>query len=382
MTISTRISRLLAVAAPLVTLAILAACARQPAPPPDDVTVHGDTVTFRRARPGEPSEGEKSLTVAPVQQLRPRTARFPGHLVWNEDRTVRVSSPFAGRVAAIHASPGDRVAAGAPLVTLASPDIGAAQADLAKAEADLALADKALRRARDLQAAGVLAARDREQAESDHAHALAERERARRRLQPYGATAAVDGQFVVRSPLAGVVVERSVNPGQEVRPDQAAPLFVVSDPSTLWLQVELPEDDAAATRVGQTVLVRRETGGVAPRPARVVSVADTVDPVTRSLRTRAVLDNGDRALKAEQFVRVDVTATGNPMPVVPAAAVFLVGDRQFTWVADGKGNYHRREVATAEEGGGEVAIRSGLGAGELVVTSGGLLLQQQAAGGG
>jgi cobalt-zinc-cadmium efflux system membrane fusion protein len=364
----------------LVTLPFVAGCGKGKPPAPDEelVTLNGDTITFHRPASGAPREEEKYLTLARVTKVRPQVKRYPGRVVWNEDRTVRISSPFAGRVVRIQAQIGDRVAAGTPLLTLTSPDIGSAQSDAAKADADLLLAEKAATRARDLQSAGIVAAREMEQAEADLAHARAERARALRRLEPYGVAAVVDGQFIVRSPIAGVVVERAANPGQEIRPDQAAALFVISDPESLWLQLDLPEESAALTRVGQEITVHRATGALS-RVARVVSVPDAVDPLTRTLRTRAVLGNPDRALKAEQFVAVDVTATGEPTPVVPASAVFLVGDRQFAWVSDGPGVYKRRTVTTDGEANGEVAISAGLGANDVVVTRGAIYLQQLAA---
>ena len=349
-------------------LVCLAACGRHSpdAAVDESVTVRGDTVVFHRRPGGELRDQEKEFVIAKVDSLHTAIRHFPGRIIWNEDRTVRVSSPFGGRVVRISAQVGDRVAAGAPLLTLASPDIGGAQSDAAKAEAEFVLAEKSLRRARDLQAAGVVAARDVEQSEAELASVRAERERTRHRLAPYGVATIVDGQFVVRSPIAGVVVERAANPGQEVRPDQAAPLYVVSDTASLWLQVDLPEDKAAETRVGEEIAVRRTNDAVV-RTARVVSVADAVDPLTRTLHTRAVLPNADRALKAEQFVSVDANTTANPVPVVPATAVFLTGDRQFVWITDGRGTYSRREVTPA-----------GVAADELVVARGGLFLQQLA----
>ncbi|MFX8922143.1 biotin/lipoyl-binding protein, partial [Acinetobacter baumannii] len=92
---------------------------------------------------------------------------------WNEDRTVRVSSPFSGRVVAIEVKPGDRVNAGQTLAWLSSADYGSAQADARKAHAALELASKNAARSQDLFEHGVAAERDAEQAKADLAAAEA-----------------------------------------------------------------------------------------------------------------------------------------------------------------------------------------------------------------
>ena len=65
-----------------------------------------------------------------------------------------------------------------------------------------------------------------------------------------------DGSYVLRSPLPGIVVERNLNPGQEFRPDQSgAPLFVVTDPSSLWIQIDAGEADLAKLKKGEGLLI-------------------------------------------------------------------------------------------------------------------------------
>src|SRR5207302_112356 len=127
---------------------------------------------------------------------------------------------------------GAAVRAGQPLAEMASPDFGQAQADARKAQADLALATKSLERAHDLNSHGVLSTKDLQQAQADHAKARAEADRAHERLRVYGQSADA-GTFTLKSPISGTVVERNLNPGQELRSDTsgAPPLFVISDPT-------------------------------------------------------------------------------------------------------------------------------------------------------
>lgn len=119
----------------------------------------------------------------------------------------------------IAAQPGDRVKAGQALAYLASPDFGQAQADAGKAQADIALAEKNLARIRELHDNGVAPRKDLSQAEAEHARARSELARAQGRVRLYGGGTGIDQTLALKSPIAGTVVERNLNPGQELRSD-------------------------------------------------------------------------------------------------------------------------------------------------------------------
>jgi cobalt-zinc-cadmium efflux system membrane fusion protein len=97
----------------------------------------------------------ESITSVPIEPRREMTLCFNGRLVWNEDRTVRVFAPFAGRVVSIAVRPGDRVKRGHTLAVLAAPELGVVQAEARKAEQDHSLAQKNLARVQELYMAGV-----------------------------------------------------------------------------------------------------------------------------------------------------------------------------------------------------------------------------------
>ena len=180
---------------------------------------------------------------------------------------MRVFSPVAGRVDTVLGVLGQPVTAGTPLARIASPDFGQAQADARRAAGDLQLAERSLNRVRELNAHGAAANKDVEAAEADHTRALSEEERAAARLALYGGSdQAIDQMYALKSPIAGVIVEKNINPGQEVRPDQIlanapqlfAPLFVISDPAKLWLQLDVTELQAPSLTPGQPLKVHSQ----------------------------------------------------------------------------------------------------------------------------
>jgi cobalt-zinc-cadmium efflux system membrane fusion protein len=351
----------------------------------DDSSVGGNirSDSLRVALPAT-SPQLKSLTIEAVRPEAPDSLRLPGRVVWNEDATVRVFSPFAGRVVRVVADVGRRVRKGDTLALISSPDFGQAQADARRAAADLAQAERAAVRAADLVEHGVAAKKDLEAAQGDVARARAEADRANARLAQYGADAsAADQSFALRAPIGGVVVDRSLSPGQEVRPDQMlanapqlfAPLFTITDPTRLWVLVDASERDAAELRSGLAVRVRSDALS-RDFPATITVVGSSVDPNTRTVKARAVVPNEGGLLKAEMMVSVGLANAGPSSLQVPDGAVVSDGAKHVVFVAEGAGRFRRQEVSVGGERDGFTSIRAGLTATDRVVADGALLVEQ------
>jgi membrane fusion protein, heavy metal efflux system len=367
---------LLAVAATLLAACGDVAAPEGPAPP----VVQGEALQFR-----EGSAQLKVLASRAAEIEGERAVMASGRLVWDETVTTRLFAPVAGRITSLEAKPGDFVRKGQVLARLSSPEFGQAQAEARRAQADLGVAEKAAARQRELGAAGVVARKDVEAAEADLARARAEHQRASARLRAYGAGEAEDQIFALASPIGAMVAERNANIGQEFRPDQAAPgtpaLFVLSDPTRLWAQLELPEGAISSVFRGQEVLLAADAVPDVSVKAKIEYVPDGIDPLTRTLRVRASVPNPGRRFKAEMFVRGALRVKGSGSPVVPASAVLLVAGRHVLFVDKGQGRFERRTVRAEDAGVERMRVIEGLREGERVVTEGALFLQQALAGG-
>ena len=362
-------------AAPAIAAALAAGCSEAPqelrAPAP---RVENGRVIFAASSPQI-----AVLSVVEAQRSHPRTLRVPAHLVWDEDVTARIYPPFAGRVVRIDAKPGDRVASGQVLARLASPDFGEAQANARKAATDLALAEKTLARVSDLVQHGVAPRKELLEAEAQVERARADYASAAERVRLYAGGTTVNASFALRSPIAGTVVERNVNPGQELRPDMAsaggAALFVVTDPTRLWIMLDATERDLAFLKPGERVRFRAGPYGDEHFSARLDVVSDAIDPETRTVRARGSLVNQDRRLKGQMFVTAELEAPAAEGVSVPGKAVFLIGSRQYAFVEESPGRYARIEVEAGSEEGGTVTVTRGIVPGQRVVVDGSLFLQ-------
>ena len=369
----------------LLALALLSGCGREPSQPPGppQARIDGEKLSYP---PGSPQLAY--LTVQAAQPRRLALTHLTGRLYLADDTTVRVFTPVAGQVAAVSADVGQSVPRGGALAEISSPDYGQALADTRAAGANLKQAEQTLARSKDLFEHGAAALKDVEAAEAAHGAALAERDRAASRLSLYHGSEADTGEtYVLRSPLAGVVVERSINPGQEVRADQMlanatnlyAPLFVISDPSKLWLQVDAAETDLGDLQPGQRLRISSKAFPDRVFDGAVSNIGPSLDPATRTVRVRGAVANPDRLLKAEMYVSVDVVRDEAKVAragvEVPSKAIFTIDRKSYLFVELSPGSFVRRSVEIGTEKDGKAPVLAGVAAGESVVTEGGLLLE-------
>jgi len=353
--------------------AALAGCARKAAAPEKaPFRVDGDVVAFDDA-----AAEASTVRVSPLSRTSDDHVDVTGRLVWDDDDTARVFSPVSGRVARIARDFGASVARGALLAEMSSPDFGQAQSDAARADADLQAAQRTFDRLSQVYERGGASRKDRDQAEADLARARAEAERTRRRLELWGGTAPgrVDQSFPLRSPVEGVVVERNINPGQEVRSDATTPLFVISDPRRLWVLLDVTERDVADVAPGAPLEVRTPAFDGRAFEGVLDTVGAGLDPATRTVRARGKVSNPDGLLRAEMYVTVEVTKTETARRLLaPARAVMQDGEGRFVFVEEGKGRYRRVPVRVGPEKEGVIPVLSGLADGARIVVEGELLL--------
>jgi len=336
---------------------------------------------------------------ATLKFAQARAADFQGRLqtegkiATDDDVTTQVFSPYSGRVTRILVKAGDRVRAGQPLFEVQAAEFTQGQSDLiaAAAQAKLAQANEARLHALYQSAGGAL--KDWQQSQSDLAAADAALQAARGRLRILGVSdteiAALEhgsrgGAATVNAPISGVATQRLIGVGQaigSVTNGGAAPAFVISDLSKVWLTANVREADSALVHPGQTVDVR-----VLALPGRVFTakidyIAPAIDPTTRRLAVRAVLSNADGALKPEMFA--SFTLAEGPLQkavTAPEDAVIYEGDTARVWVAHpGSKTLELRQITAGPAVDGQVQVLSGLRPGDWVVTSGSLFIDRAAA---
>jgi cobalt-zinc-cadmium efflux system membrane fusion protein len=348
-----------------------------------------------------------TLTVAPVRQEVFRTgAVTEGKIAVNEDIATPVYSPYAGRVTRLLAKPGDRVERDQPLFMIETADAVQAQNDLIsalaasnKARSQLNLTETVERRLRALYQDKAVALREVQQAESEAINARNDLraadsglQAARNRLRILGRSDAEIDSFqtsgtltretAIVSPIGGTVVQRRVGPGQFLSSGAPDPVFVVGDLSSVWLVAYIREADAPHVRVGQGINFSVLAFPDRTFTGKVSYVGAALEPNTRRLAVRAVIDNAEGLFRPEMFANVTVfTGDETPSAAVPREAILYEGSAARVWaVTDGEGIEMRR-ITPGLNNGKYVQVLDGLKPGERVVTRGSLFIDRIATGG-
>ena len=355
----------------LLVLAGTPACGRH------DLGNRAASAADRRLTPAQLS----FLKFAPVAQVEAGdVADLNGTIEFDEEHTARLAAPVPGRVVQLLVQAGDRVDADQSLVALESPEVKAAQAEYVRADGDSRLARKTAERATRLRAAQAIAEKDYLQAEEDAQKAAADFAHARAQLERLRvAPGEPSSRYLLRSPLAGTVVERKALVGMEASAESAEPLVVVSDLSRVRVMVRVPERQLPLLQPGQAVAVRVDaypqefTGTVA-------AVGDVIEDATRTVPVRCTVPNPDRLLKPAMFARVTLKAPpGLRLTVVPSHALLSDGQHFRVLVRAADGRLESRPVEVGAQVDGLVQVLSGLRVGEEVVSEGALFAAQQLA---
>ena len=333
----------------------------------------------------------KTLTVEPVGLHGFVSEELTeGKIAANADHATPVFSPYSGRITRVIAGLGDTVKAGAPLATLEASEFVQAQNDLATAASQLKLARITETRKHALYDAKGGSLQDWQAAQTDLTAAETALSAVRNRLSILGKSpteiAALEKNQTISpvatlsAPIAGVVVDRQVGPGQYVQSGGAIPQFTIADISSVWLLANVRETDAALVKLGQSVEVHVPAYPERVFKARLTYVSAVVDPVTHRLPVRAEIGNRDGALKPEMFANFRIlTSEASESPAVPQSAVLYEGAAAHVWVVAGDGLLSLRSIRTGRSNDGLIEVLEGLKPGENVVTKGGLFIDQAAA---
>ncbi len=315
-----------------------------------------------------------------------RTIEATGAVDFDNDQATSVLAPISGPVSRLVVSPGDKVKKGDPLAYVDSPDFATAISTYRKALVTahttrrLADLDKDL-----LQHQGV-AQKEADQAETDAASAEADAYAALQTLvslnvDPQTIKDVEQGrpiariQGVIRSPIAGTVVEKLISPGQLLQAGTTA-CFTVADLSRVWVMAQVSNSDLPAVHVGDTVDV---ITGMDAKPIKgeVDNVAALVNPDTRLVAARVVVNNAHGLLRKQMYVSVRIHSLRPETGMMVPVSSILRDDENlpFVYVAQSDGSFARRSVTQGYRVGDQFQIPNGLRAGDQIVVDGGIFVQ-------
>jgi cobalt-zinc-cadmium efflux system membrane fusion protein len=348
-----------------------------------------------QATPASAVASDVTLSAAQRQHIRlytvassdyRRAIETTGTVDFDNDQATSVLAPFSGPVARLLVSPGDKVIKGQSLALVDSPDFAAAISAYSKALVTARNARRLSDADKDLVQHDGVARREAQQAETDAANADADRDAALQSLLALG----VDRQVIkaieqgrplarmqaaIRAPIAGTVVEKLITPGQLLQTGTTA-CFTVANLSRVWVMAQLSDDDLASVGVGDPADIITGTGSK-NLAGTVANVAALVNPDTRLVSARVVVDNPGDVLKKQMYVSVVIHSRQQSRGILIPVSAILRDDENlpFVYVAQRDGSFARRHVTLGYRSGNSDDVVAGLTAGERIVVDGGIFVQ-------
>ncbi len=309
-------------------------------------------------------------------ESRPGGARLDAMatIVYAATRRAEVNARATGVVREVRVETGAKVEAGATLAVLESASVGADQSRVGAASTRVRVAQAEHDRTVDLQKAGVSSKKELLAARQELDAARSELAALRASLGMVGSTKG--GGYALTSPIAGTVTRRAASIGQHV--EVGGTMFEVADTSTMWAEIEVPEQDIGLVAVGQSVTLFADALKGREFAGRVESIATEVDPHTRTVDVRASVDNPDGALRANMFARARIALGGaRPTVMVPRAAVQRAKGVPLVFVRVADDAFEARRVKLGLAEPDAVELVEGVKPGEAVVTEGSFLLKTE-----
>jgi membrane fusion protein, copper/silver efflux system len=286
-----------------------------------------------------------------------------------EDESLRfdVNVKFAGWLRALRVErTGDRVRRGETLFTVYSPDLVATERELLLAIEN----ERRLAESGDAEAAGDAARLTRASRDRLRLWDVPETE-----IERIVRTGRVGTEVPIVSPAAGTVLVKNAVEGMAVTPGMT--LYTIADLSRVWILADLYAGELPAVHRGDPVDVIPSFLAGRRFEGRVDFLYPTVNAETRTVRMRIVAANPSGELRPGMFATVSVRGAAREALAVPRSAVIDTGKRTIAFVETSPGHFEPRELSVGERTADFVEVRSGLRAGERVVTSANFLIDSE-----
>jgi len=271
------------------------------------------------------------------------------------DESVVIRPEIAGRISEIHFEEGHNVKKGSLLATLDSSEV---RAQLASAQAQATLDAQRLERAEDLHKKNFISRQALDEAHSNNARSQASRQEAQAKV----------AKSEIRAPFNGVAGLRQVSQGAYVA--AGTDIARLEKIDQLKLDFRVPEVYLSRLKTTQQVKVQVDAYPDESFAGTIYAIEPALDEATRTVLIRARIANVDLKLRPGMFGRVQLQLAVREKAVwVPEQAIVPKGQDAFVFrVANGK--VALVKVQTGARKVGEVEIRNGISAGDMVVTEG------------
>ena len=303
-----------------------------------------------------------------------------GTITYNADRVAVIAPRADGRIMAVQSDLGQEVGAGQVLATIESPDVSQTRGELERARATVSVSKRNYEREKRLFEQEISPQKEMLDAEVLYRSAEADLNSAQAKLQTYGATSGTGGNYGLRSPVAGTVVERNASPGMIV--GSTSNVFTVADLRHVWIAVDVYERDLNRVHKGAAVAVAATALPGESFTGRVTFAGGVVDTTSRTIKLRVTVENDSRRLRPGMFAQVRISApsgaASSGLVALPEIAVQDVNGNPTVFVNTAPGRFVARTVTVDQRAtAGTVFVTRGVRVGDRVVVQGAFQLKSE-----
>ncbi|WP_299290782.1 efflux RND transporter periplasmic adaptor subunit [uncultured Mucilaginibacter sp.] len=299
--------------------------------------------------------------------------KFNGIVDFNTNNVVNVFPLVSGNVQNVNVMPGDYVHAGQTLGIIKSAEVANYNSALVDAEASVRLTARQLSQQKDLYKSGLASQVDITNAESAYQQAVAARTAAQKILSINGNNP--NGEYVIKAPIEGFVVQKNVTNGMAIRTDNSTGLFTISDLKNVWVQANVYEENIGKVHQGDPVDVTTISYPDKVFKGNINEIMNVIDPTTKVMKMRVVLNNPGYLLKPQMFTTVSVNNNENKQAIsVSSHALVFDHSQYYVVIVKGEKDVQIRSVDIISTNGNTAYIKSGLAPGERVITSNAILI--------
>ena len=281
------------------------------------------------------------------------TVKLSGKIVENEESNVVQVSYFSGRIEKLNISyTGEKVRKGQLLATIYSPELFAAQQELITASS-----------LKESQPELYKAVRNK----------LKLWKLSETQINQIEASGKVKENFSVYATVSGTVSQKLVEQGGYIK--QGQPLLKIANLNTVWANFDVYENQIDMFREGQGVSVKTNAYPNKTFKTKVSFIDPTLDVKTRTMKLRAVLNNGNDLFKPGMFIEGNIepiNAIKEQLPVIPSSAVLWTGKRSVVYLKKNPNEpiFELREVTLGSRIGENYEVLEGVNNGDEIVTNG------------
>lgn len=311
----------------------------------------------------------KTIQIDTVQKCPlVNTLTLTGKVSFNEDKVARIFPMVSGIITGVNVQLGDHVNTGQRLGVIRSPEMAGYGNDLVSAKTNLLIAQKNMDAAEDMYKSGLMSQKDFITAQELYKQSKSQLNRSNEVLQINGGN--TEGEFVVRSPINGFVVEKQINNDMAIRADNTNNLFTISDLKNVWIIANVYESNISQVHLGDSVDVTTLSYPGRVFHGKVDKILNVLDPTNKVMKIRILMPNPDYALKPEMFASVTVVNKSNREALcVPASSLIFDNSQYFILIYKSQSDVRITPVQVISSNANRSYISGNVNEGDKVIGS-------------